>query len=83
MKKKVIVLSLGGSLIVPEKSNFKFLDNFVKTLRKNYHKYKFVVVCGGGSIARKYIQALRKEGKSKNAKKKVRCENHRSAWNTC
>ena len=65
MKKRVIVLSLGGSLIIPEKSNFKFLDKFVKTLRKNYHAYKFVVVCGGGSIARKYIEALKKEGKSK------------------
>jgi len=65
MKKKVIVLSLGGSLIIPEKSNFKFLDKFVKTLRKNYHNYKFVVVCGGGSIARKYIEALKKEGRSK------------------
>ncbi|MBS3088476.1 UMP kinase [Candidatus Pacearchaeota archaeon] len=63
--KKVIVLSLGGSLIIPEKSNFKFLDKFVKTLRKNYKTHKFVVVCGGGSIARKYIDALKKEGKSK------------------
>jgi len=52
--KKVIVLSLGGSLIIPEKSNFKFLDKFVKTLRKNYKTHKFVVVCGGGSIAKKY-----------------------------
>ena len=62
--KKVIVISLGGSLIVPEKINFKFLDGFKKTLRRHYRTYKFVVVCGGGTIARKYISALRKEGKS-------------------
>jgi len=62
--KKVEVISLGGSLIVPDKIDFAFLDNFKKTLRKHYNKYKFVVVCGGGSIARKYIDALAKENKS-------------------
>ena len=63
--KKIIVMSLGGSLIIPEKSNFKFLDKFIKTLRQNYKTHKFVIVCGGGSIARKYIETLKKEGKSK------------------
>jgi len=63
--KKVIVISLGGSLIIPEKINFKFLDNFKKTLRKHYKTHKFVVVCGGGTIARKYITMLKGEGKSK------------------
>ena len=63
--KKVIVISLGGSLIVPEKINFNFLDNFKKVLEKNFRNYKFVIVCGGGTIARKYISALEKEGKSK------------------
>ena len=63
--KKAIVISLGGSLIVPEKINFKFLDNFKKTLEKHYRNYKFVIVCGGGTIARKYISALEKEGSSK------------------
>lgn len=62
--KKVIVISLGGSLIVPEKINFQFLDNFKKILERNYKNYKFVIVCGGGTIARKYIDALKKEGKS-------------------
>lgn len=64
MKKQIIVISLGGSLIVPEKINFEFLNQFKKILRKHYSKYKFVVVCGGGVIARKYITALKKEGKS-------------------
>ena len=63
--KKTIVLSLGGSLIVPEKIDFSFLDKFKHTLREHYRIYKFVVVCGGGVVARKYIEALKKEGKSK------------------
>lgn len=63
--KKVIVISLGGSLIIPaDRINFHFLDSFKKVLRKHYRTHKFVVVCGGGSIARKYIEMLRKEGKS-------------------
>lgn len=63
--KKTIVISLGGSLIIPEKIDFPFLEKFKKTLRKYYKKYKFVVICGGGTIARKYMQILEKEGRSK------------------
>lgn len=65
MKKKVIVLSVGGSLIIPDKVNFYFLDRLKNTLQKNYKTHKFIIVTGGGSTARKYIEALKKEGKSK------------------
>ena len=64
MKKEVVVLSLGGSLIIPNDVNIKFLKKFKKTILKNTRKYKFIIACGGGSIARKYISALRKEGLS-------------------
>lgn len=60
--KKVIVLSLGGSLIIPDDIDVKFLKQFKKLILKNSRKYKFLIGCGGGSIARKYIFALRKEG---------------------
>jgi uridylate kinase len=60
MKKKVIVLSLGGSLIIPNEIDTNFLKNFKKTILKNSKKYKFIIVCGGGSIARKYINSLKK-----------------------
>jgi len=59
MKKKVVVLSLGGSLIIPDEVNIVYLKNFKKTILKNTDKFKFIIVCGGGSIARKYIYALR------------------------
>lgn len=63
MQKKVIVLSLGGSLIIPESGiDVKYLQEFRKTILKNISKYKFIVVCGGGSIAREYISALREIG---------------------
>jgi len=62
--KKTIVLSLGGSLIIPDKVDYSFLSKFKKTLQKHFKTHKFVVVCGGGIIARKYIAALRSEGRS-------------------
>ncbi len=64
MNKKTIVLSLGGSLIVPEKIEPKWLDNFKKIILKNTKKWKFVIVCGGGLIARDYISILSFEHKS-------------------
>jgi uridylate kinase len=62
MKKRVIVLSLGGSLIIPDKIEIPFLKQFRKIILKNTNRYKFVIVCGGGGIARKYIYALREIG---------------------
>lgn len=63
---KTLVISLGGSIIVPKgEMNLKFLHNFKKTLLKNTKNTRFVIVCGGGSIARKYISVLEKEKKSK------------------
>ena len=62
--KKVIVLSLGGSLIIPNEVDSTFLKKFKKFILQNTKHFKFVVVCGGGSIARKYINALRAEGLS-------------------
>ncbi|MBU4069393.1 MAG: UMP kinase [Nanoarchaeota archaeon] len=59
MQKKVIVISLGGSLIVPDKIDIKFLKEFKKIIQKNTKKYKFIIICGGGSVARKYIYGLR------------------------
>lgn len=63
MKKEVIVISLGGSLIIPNDVDAKFLENFKRILLKNIKKYNFIVVCGGGSLARKYIAALKNSGK--------------------
>lgn len=59
MKKRLIVLSLGGSLIIPDKINILYLNKFKKIILQNTKRYKFIIVCGGGSIARKYISALK------------------------
>jgi len=49
---KKIIISLGGSVIVPNKIDINFLTKF-KTLIKRYSKKnKFIIICGGGKLAR-------------------------------
>jgi uridylate kinase len=63
MENRTWVISLGGSRIIPNEVDFKFLAEFKKVIEKNKDK-KFVVVCGGGSTARKYISALKQMNKT-------------------
>ena len=60
---RIAVLSLGGSLIIPDKVDYNFLKNFKKSISK-FKNLKFVIVTGGGKIARMYIDPLRREGLS-------------------
>ncbi|MBS3113292.1 UMP kinase [Candidatus Woesearchaeota archaeon] len=54
------VISLGGSLIIPNEINYIFLKQFRKMII-NYIKKgnKVIIVCGGGSICRKYYRAAK------------------------
>lgn len=62
MKKgNTFILSLGGSLIVPEEVDHKFLKSFVELITERTKQGdKFVIVCGGGGVNRKYNQAAQK-----------------------
>lgn len=55
---KTMVISLGGSIIVPDEIQIEFLKKFkefiLKFLKKNY---KFIIVTGGGSVCREYQKA--------------------------
>ena len=62
--KKVVIISLGGSLIIPDDVDASFLQKFKSIIKKHLNSYKFVIVTGGGSIARKYISALKQAGKN-------------------
>ena len=61
---KTIVLSLGGSLIVPDNIDVNFLQNFKNTIERYIKKgYKFVIYCGGGKLARNIQQSASKISK--------------------
>jgi len=62
MKKgNTFILSLGGSLIVPEEVDHKFLKSFVELITERTKQGdKFVIVCGGGGVNRKYNQAAQR-----------------------
>lgn len=49
------VLSLGGSLINPGEIDVSFLKKFRKLILQS--KDKFIIVCGGGALAREYMSA--------------------------
>jgi uridylate kinase len=53
-----VVISLGGSVIVPKDINYKYLKKFAKLIKGFSKKNKVIIVCGGGSTARKYIESL-------------------------
>jgi len=56
--KPMITLSLGGSIINPGEIDVVFLEQFSSVVTELISNYKFVVVCGGGKVARDYIKAL-------------------------
>ncbi|MDD3735245.1 MAG: UMP kinase [Candidatus Pacebacteria bacterium] len=55
---KPIIISLGGSIIVPDKIDIKFLISFKNLILEEIKKNKkFIIICGGGNIAREYQKA--------------------------
>lgn len=64
---KTIVLSLGGSLIVPDDINVSFLKKFKKAIEKLIKKdFRFLIYCGGGRLARKLQNAASQIAKPNN-----------------
>ncbi len=58
---ETIVISLGGSLIIPEEIDINFLKDFKKIILSHIAQEKrFVITTGGGKICRKY-QDIAKE----------------------
>ena len=58
---ETIVLSLGGSIIVPDEINTDFLKKFKQFILKYVKKgFRFIIICGGGKTCRKYQKAAKK-----------------------
>lgn len=59
--KEIIVISLGGSLIVPHEIDWQFLKKFRELVLKQIKKgKKFVIITGGGHTCREYQKAASK-----------------------
>ncbi|MCX6718170.1 MAG: UMP kinase [Candidatus Staskawiczbacteria bacterium] len=65
MNKETIIISLGGSLVVPDNIDLGFLKSFKHTLQKYIGNgpstgsgFKFFIIVGGGKVARNYQNAL-------------------------
>lgn len=54
-----IVISLGGSLFVPDKVDYKYLKKFREFIKRLARNHKIVIVTGGGKTARNYISVLK------------------------
>jgi uridylate kinase len=57
---KIYVISLGGSLVVPNEINTKFLSLFKNIIEKKIKENKkFIIIVGGGKTARNYQNAAK------------------------
>lgn len=58
---ETIVMSVGGSLIVPDQIDITFLQNLRSFILEETEtkRYRFVIIAGGGKTARRYQEAAR------------------------
>ncbi|MEM3851840.1 MAG: UMP kinase [Methanomassiliicoccales archaeon] len=57
-----IAISIGGSILVPDSQDVSYIRQLASMLLELLPAYKFLVVCGGGKIARYYISIGRQLG---------------------
>lgn len=59
MKNRLSVIALGGSIMYPDQIDTEYLKQFKKFIEKLVKKgHKFIIVTGGGKLARNYQNAL-------------------------
>lgn len=59
-----VVISLGGSILIPGENDGDFLSKLTSLLKDLSKTYQLYVVCGGGKVARYYINTARDMGAS-------------------
>jgi len=60
-KNNLVVISLGGSLIVPDEIDWAFVKSFKEIIKKQIVKgSRFIIITGGGKLARRYQDAALK-----------------------
>jgi len=61
---ETIVISLGGSILIPGDNDHIFLKEISDLIRGTCKDRRVFVVCGGGKVARYYISTARELGRS-------------------
>lgn len=59
-----VVVSIGGSVLIPEKDDAKYIKTLADMLKETSESVCLMVVCGGGKISRYYSQTGRELGGS-------------------
>lgn len=69
-ERRTVIISLGGSLVVPEEVDVAFVRDFKKIIEsKIKNNFRFILVVGGGKLARNYISAADEIGEITNEDK--------------
>ncbi len=67
-QKAPIIISVGGSLLVPEEIDINFLSTLKNFVEDEVKKgSRFIIICGGGKVCRKYQGAAKLISKSKQS----------------
>ena len=64
MDRELVVVSIGGSILIPGKDDAEFITKLAEMLRRVSSRVNVAVVCGGGKIARYYTETGRELGGS-------------------
>ena len=62
MSQDIVVISIGGSILIPDQNDSVFIGKLAEMLKKVSQKVRVCVVCGGGKIARYYTITGRELG---------------------
>ncbi len=57
---ETVIISLGGSLIVPLAIDINFLKKFKQLIIRHIKNKRFIIICGGGKTCRNYQKAASK-----------------------
>ena len=66
MHKDTVVISIGGSILIPDKDDAVYIGKLAEMLKRASESVRIAVVCGGGKIARYYATTGRALGGSED-----------------
>jgi uridylate kinase len=56
MSKKKVVISIGGSILIPDSNDSVFIRELAQLIKELNDEVQMVIICGGGKIARYYAK---------------------------